>query len=386
LFIICLVWWQGRVPKWYVWLTVFTAVYGLLHLVTWALHPDIYTQSALLGTTYNVRIACFVLVGAGAALLRPKTFAFSSIFKIVLIVSTVVAALGIVQYFLPKDILTHLGYDVSRGVRPNFFIDDNPAFPRIMATLRDPNSLGAYLLLPLAALVGLSLKIRNSMSVRNVFIVAALVLHLAAIYLTFSRSAWAGALLVIGLTFWWNFSSQLVRFSKKWWSVIGVLLVLIGGILYWQRNNSTIDGVITHSTTAQRGAYDSNEFHWMYVRDGVVGIWREPLGHGPGTAGLVSIRDPGGGHLTENYYIQVGYEVGVLGLLLFVLLNIWVYVRIWRSKSPWAPMLLVSFWAYLFINMLLHIWSNEAVAAQWWLLAGIAIAGSGAWATANTDV
>jgi len=224
------------------------------------------------------------------------------------------------------------------------------------------------------------------MSVRNVFIVAALVLHLAAIYLTFSRSAWAGALLVIGLTFWWNFSSQLVRFSKKWWPVIGVLLVLIGGIFYWQRNNSTIDGVITHSTATQRGAYDSNEFHWMYVRDGVVGIWREPLGHGPGTAGLVSIRDPGGGHLTENYYIQVGYEVGVSGLLLFVLLNIWVYVRIWRSKSPWAPMLLVSFWAYLFINMLLHIWSNEAVAAQWWLLAGIAIAGSGARVTANTDV
>jgi hypothetical protein len=36
--------------------------------------------------------------------------------------------------------------------------------------------------------------------------------------------------------------------------------------------------------------------------------------------------------------------------------------------------LLASFWAYVLTNMLLHSWANEAVAVQWWLLAGMAIA------------
>ena len=373
LFTICLVWRQGRVSKWYVWLVGFTAAYGLLHLVLWAVHPDIYRNSALLGITYNVRIPCFVVAGAGAALLYPKAFAFRSIIKIVLIISTVVAALGVLQYFLPKDILAHFGYSLDRGVRPNFFIDDNPAFPRVMSTLRDPNSLGAYLLVPLAALIGMVLRMRKTDLVRQMFVPLSLLLHLAAIYLTFSRSAWVGAALVVGLTIWWRFSSQFVRLLKIWWPATVVAVVVLAGAVYWQRHNSALDGIVTHSTNKQVGPYDSNQYHWMFVRAGLLGIWHEPLGHGPGTAGLASIQNPRGSNLTENYYVQVGYEVGVVGLVMFVGLNAWLYIRIWRRHDGWTEVLLPAFWAYVLMNMLLHTWSNEAVAAQWWLLAGLAL-------------
>src|SRR6185369_4305517 len=119
---------------------------------------------------------------------------------------------------------------------------------------------------------------------------------------------------------------------------------------------------------------NSNQYHWYFVRRGLDGIAAQPLGHGPGTAVVVSIQNPHGGLLTENYYVQIGYEVGVLGLAVFVALNGLVYVWLLRRHDLWTVVLLTSFWGYVLMNMLLHTWSNEAVAAQWWLLAGAGLA------------
>jgi len=369
MFTICLVYQKGKAPRWFWGLVGVTAAYGALHLLVWAFHPHLYRTSALLGTIYNVRLLCFAVVGSGAVLLHERKFVFSSMMRVVLGVSTVVALLGVVQYFLPPDILTHVGYSIARGARPDFFIDNNPAFPRIMSTLRDPNSLGAYLLVPIATLTYLVIFLKLTAR-RRALALLALMLHVAALYLTFSRSAWAAGLVTMGLVVWWRYSSQFVRALRKWWPVAAVAVFLIIFGAYAERNN----GIVSHTTTAQVGQYDSNQFHWLYVQRGLTGMVREPLGHGPGTAGLASIQNPGGGLLTENYYVQLGYEIGFVGLAVFIAVTVWLYVRLWRRHDGWTVVLLSSFWAYVLMNMLLHTWSNEAVAAQWWLLAGMALA------------
>ena len=67
--------------------------------------------------------------------------------------------------------------------------------------------------------------------------------------------------------------------------------------------------------------------------------------------------------------------MGVLGLLTFVALNVVVWVQLWRKRSnTLASALLAAGVAYVVMNMLLHTWSNEAVACQWWLLAGMSLA------------
>ncbi|HEV7454623.1 MAG TPA: hypothetical protein VGO07_05180, partial [Candidatus Saccharimonadales bacterium] len=71
--------------------------------------------------------------------------------------------------------------------------------------------------------------------------------------------------------------------------------------------------------------------------------------------------------------VQIGYEAGVAGLALFIGAQVWLYMRLVRRHDEWTVVLLATFWAYVVINMLLHMWSNEAVAAQWWLVAGIAL-------------
>ncbi|MBX6334994.1 O-antigen ligase family protein, partial [Candidatus Saccharibacteria bacterium] len=325
-FTICLVWQQRVWDRLFLWLVGLTAVYLFVHILLWWLNSNIYQESALLGIVYNTRLPAFLVLGYGAMRLYPGKFAFSSIVKLILVVSTIVAGLGVVQYFLPSDILTHLGYGLERGTRPAFFIEDNPDLPRIMSTLREPNALGAYLILPAAALLTLLFK-EQKPRVRYMFAIA-LLLHLVAIFLTFSRSAWLGVALALTLVVWWQIGRTILQWLRRFWPLVVGFAIVVLGLAFAMRNTEFFQRYIVHSEpTEQIADLDSNDLHLLLTKQGLEGIADKPLGHGPGTAGLVSIRNPNGGLLTENYYIQIGYEVGVIGLAIFIALNVFVYIR-----------------------------------------------------------
>lgn len=345
--------------------------YGLLHFLLWALNPSIYRDSAILGIIYNNRLPCFLLLGYGATLLNKDMFAFSSIIKLVIGVTSVVAFLAVLQYLLPKDILTYVGYGIDRGVRPSFFIEDNPALPRVFATLREPNALGAFLIVPIALLTWLATHLQNNK--KRIFAIGLAALHAFALLLTFSRSAWLGAAVAVGLVLWWSYKDVCMAFVRRFWPVLGaaVAVGLIG--MYLLRETPFVQHYITHTTEEQVEDLDSNDLHTLLVKEGIEGFLQQPLGHGPGTAGLASIQNPDGAKLTENYYVQIAYEIGLVGLLLFLVCNGTVYYYLWKQKTWFSLALLASFWGYVITNMLLHTWSNEAVAAQWWLLAGAAL-------------
>lgn len=372
MFTICLVYKQGRQTKAFTLLVLAAILYGLLHVFLWALHPDLFERSAILGIIYNVRLPLLAILGAGSVLLLGSKFVFSSVMKLVVIVSTIVSALGILQYFLPPDVLTHFGYSLERGVRAAFFIDDNPEYFRIMSTLREPNALGAYLILPTAALLALFIRIKEG-SKRQI-ISGAFGLHVLAIFLTFSRSAWLALALTLLLVLYWQYSTQLHTIIKRLWPAAVAALILVAGAGFMIKDSHFFQQYVIHSNPNETvNDLDSNDYHSLLVKQGLEGMQKEPLGHGPGTAGIVSIQNPDGGQLTENYYVQIGYEVGIFGLLLFISINIWLYLRIRRSEELIGIVLLASFWGYIVTNMLLHTWSNEAVAAQWWILAGMAL-------------
>jgi hypothetical protein len=371
-FTICLVFLQGRATRFFRILVSITLLYGLLHLGLWAVQPDLYERTAMLGTIYNVRLLLFAVLGAGAVLLVSK-FVFSSVIKLVVGVSSAVAVLGIIQYFLPSDILTHVGYSLERGARAAFFIDDNPLFPRIMSTLREPNALGAYLILP-ATILGLSAFRVQDINKR--YIISGLFgLHVIAIFMTHSRSAWLALLVSLVLAFFWQHHDWFTKFIRRFWYIwAGLVVIMVAGSLLL-RNTVFFQSYIIHSNTSEQVQdLDSNDYHTLLIQQGLEGVRDQPFGHGPGTAGIVSIQNPNGGQLTENYYIQIAYELGVVGLALFIAINAWLYIRLWRRKDMVGVALCAAFWAYVVTNMMLHTWSNEAVAAQWWILAGMAAA------------
>jgi len=350
-----------------VWLAV---LYAGLHLLLFAVHPGLYRRSALAGIVFNNRVVAYAVIGAGVGLLVGGDRRLRRVQQLIVGVSACTALLGVVQYFLPPDMLTHFGYTIARGVRPNFFIDNNPAYPRIFSTMRDPNSFGAYLILPMMLLLQWFLADKDRR--RRTIYISLLALEAAALFLTYSRGAWLATLLSIALVVVWQYHEVSVRVVRRWWPALVIAIVLFGGLAYAERHTSFVKSYIIHSTGKPQAQYDSDGFHWYFVKRGLAGIWHSPLGHGPGTAGLASIQNPHGSFLTENYYVQIGYEVGAVGLLVFLLINGVLYRALRRRHDALGLVLLATFWGYVVTNMLFHMWSNEPVALEWWLLAGFA--------------
>lgn len=350
-----------------------SAIYGLVHLLVWGLNRDIFTETALLGTAYNVRVVGYLVLGYAAVLLWPSGQQARIALRIILIVSTIVSFLAILQYLLPKDLLTNFGYSLERGVRPAFFIDDKPDLPRVMSTLRDPNSLGAYLLLPICLLVARFQKARPKTLVGGL-----LLAHGLALFLTFSRAAWIGLVIMLGsfvvITFGRNI--DLAKHRKKLVALLAAAVILVS-FGYVFRDQYVVQNIILHSDETTQAELDSNDLHIKQIVDSSNAILDHPYGHGPGTAGIVSIRNPDQTFLTENYFLQIGYEIGLLGLLIFLVICFQVARSLVRRHNSSSRSLLAVLLAYSVMAIIMHLWTNEAVTAQWWLLAGV-ILGSGA--------
>ena len=345
------------------------SLYAMSYAVVWMINPDIYTRTALLGTVYNLRVVAYTVLGFGAVLLAPREVTNSKIIRLLLIVAGIVSVLGVLQYFLPKDILSHFGYSIERGVKPNFFIDDKADLPRIMSTLRDPNSLAAYLILPLCISIGLFF---NNKKRRMLFGGLTLLINLA-LFLTFSRGGLLGAIIAVMAMIVLRFRGWLRQYAKPLIIAGFASIIVLGSLGYVFRDQYVVQNIILHSDESTKATEDSNELHARLAVDGAKAIVKRPQGHGPGTAGIVSIQNPKGGVLTENYFVQIGYEVGILGLALF--LAIWGFLLFLLSKnsSMLSTSLLASAAAYIVLCLIMHLWTNEAIAATWWITAGLVL-------------
>ncbi len=349
----------------YKWLLGLSVAYGLVHLLVWWWNPSIDPGNALLATAYNCRLPGFALLAWSATLVYPRELQIKPLLRLTIAMSSLVCSLGIIQYVLPKDLLTHLGYSLERGVQPAFFIDNKPDLPRVMSTLRDPNSLGAYLILPITLLTLAWLR----RSASKLLIGGLLLLHGWVLFLTFSRSAWLGAVVSVSLVLGWYHKRRLMQVVRRRGPLIALLLVGITVGIFLLRDQYVIQNVVFHADENTRQT-DSNNLHVDFARQGIEGIIKRPVGHGPGTAGLVSIRTKTAVMLTEDYYIQIGYEVGIVGLILLVLIMALMVRWLIQVRGSAALVLLASFAGISLCSLLLLTWSNEAVAAQWWLLAG----------------
>lgn len=366
-------WFKPLLKDKLLWLII--AYAALTLLLAWEKPTD--QDAETLGVVYNTRFLLFFLYGVLLTHLFPIKRLQSLAVKTVLGVGAVVVAFGILQFaVLPNDALGHVGYSRDNGVLPAFFIDDKPDLERVMSTVRDPNSLGSYLIIIIMLLLGLFAygKSRKQQEWFAVYIGFAML----CLWLTFSRGALIGLLAAV-ITFFvlgdnW-LRRAIVQHSNKIIAatVVGVLLLL--GMLFAARDTYLVNNIIFHadqSTVLE----DPNQLRIRFWQESIVAIGLVPEGTGPGTAGLASIRnDKQGTILNENYYLQIGTEVGVMGLLLFLAILFVVGRRLYRLRaSPFTLAVFASFIGLLVTNMLVHIWSNEAVAYTWWGLAALALA------------
>lgn len=363
----------------YFWHFALGGTYVLVHLLFVLFDSSNDTYSAIVGSVYNSRLLAFLLLGLVVGTSKNAEKYLKWLLTLTVLIASAVALFGVLQYFLPHDLLTHVGYTLERGVKPLFFIDDKPDFPRVMSTLKDPNSLGAYLILPilLSGYAYFKKSVNEKLFIRPFkrgTLLCLTGIMLLALGLTFSRGA-VLALALSTVTLLYIVTGQRVlSFVKKHWLYFAASIFLVLFFIFQVRNTYVFQNYIFHadqSTVLE----DPNELRVSLFRNVVDDIGRTPLGHGPGTAGLVSINNPNGGVLTENYYLQIAYEVGWLGLALFVAIVSLIGYQLYNiaRKSPASAVLFASLIGYLFYSLLIHLWSNEAVALQWWLLAGVVL-------------
>lgn len=368
--ILCIatVMWRGRQTRTYLFLLGGVAVYAFLHLLLIAL-IDTPSEAEILAFIYNLRIFAYVIIGFSLALLLPKSSnLLPRLTKLLIILSTIVCLVAMLQWLLPKDLMTNFGYSIERGVKPNFFIDDKPDLPRVFSTLRDPNSLGAFLILPIV-LLGQKL-VAGWRTNRRMLLSGLLLLHLLVLFLTFSRSTLLATLLALSVLFLLQNRAFISKNFTKIAAIGGALLIITIGSVVAMRDNYLVSNLVFHADESTELA-DPNELRVMLFQEGVEGVVDEPLGNGPGTAGLPSTRIPDG-LLTENYFLQIAYEVGIIGLIVFLALLYLIVRRLWAQRNkPLAQALLASFAGLVFANLLFHTWANEAVAISWFLLAGL---------------
>jgi O-antigen ligase len=351
-------------------------VYTLLHMLFVLIRSSDDTYSTIVASVYNTRYLAYFLLGYVIAKADRGTQKIRTIVKVMLIASVIVAGFGVLQYFLPKDLLTHIGYSLERGVKPMFFIDNKLDFPRIMSTLRDPNSLGAYLLFPLY--VGGYYVFANKASsylpkwgrTKGLALAA---LASVALLLTFSRSSYIGGF-VGGATLLSIVAGERVfGFVKKYAIVLTLAVVAVAGFSYTARNTYVVQNLIFHADE-QTLETDPNELRVEFAKKVSEEVIETPLGHGPGTAGIVSINNPKESLLTENYYLQIFYEVGWLGGVLFLTLLVVIARELLKkSRDGLSKVAFALAVGYVPLSLLNHLWSNEAVALQWWLLSGLLV-------------
>lgn len=287
---------------------------------------------------------------------------------IILIPSILVIAFGILQYFvLPHDVLRHFGYGHDT-IPVQSLVDQKESYLRVQSTLRGANPLGGYLLVILTSLIVL-IATRNHIRLWRTVLLAAGSLCLL---LTFSRSAWLG-MIAAGVA--------AVLLCTKTAYQRRVVAIVLGGLvvtaiigLFALKNVDTFQNAVFHTDENSTSSESSNTAHAVAKTEGLKDVITHPLGSGPGTAGPASVYNrEAPPRVAENYFLQIGQEVGWLGLAIFILILVGLARGWWRERDATLNrVMLASLFGMIVINMLWHAFTDDTIAYIWWGLAGIA--------------
>ncbi len=306
--------------------------------------------------------------------------------KAVAIVATcglVVAILAILQATaLPKDFLTHFGYSANPNWQagqplPAFQQIGGTNITRVQSTLAGPNQLGSYLLILLPLALTFLWYFKNPKAKLTMAIYLAI--FSGALFFTYSRSAWLGAAAILVAFF-------IIILNKKQLSYFVATLAILS-IAGWLIFKNLLTDKFINIFLEHQG---STPERISRLGQSLQILFKHPFGIGIGKAGLASLKNSATSvTLTEDWYLQVGVELGLAGLLIYLVI-IWQFFKnLWlKFKKPFTRfknsakqnsdqvLSLALFLALVGLSvhsLFLHTWSDITTVLTFWLLVGIAV-------------
>lgn len=342
------------------------AYMGLSFLITLIASPPILP--ALVGFKTNIAmllvfIAAYLVSGLNFKLRLVKAFMISS---------AVVIGFGLLQaYLLPKDFLSSFGYGPDT-LAPYFMVDPAINAVRILSTLGGPNQLGAFLILPISLAVALMFKKFSWWQPLFIASGSLVVWH------TYSRSAWLGLGIAVGITILLNLPRRL-RLPLLLLATIFAAIIL-NLLITSSTTSSRLQYYVFHHTIENVGLIGSTDQHRIATDNAFAKIQSHPWGEGLGTAGPASFYSSSP-FIPESWYLQLGIEVGVLGMILFITIQIVLALQLWRVKDNIgiAPALIGALAGVGTVNFFLHGWADSSTALTFWTIAGASL-GAGLYA------
>jgi len=251
------------------------------------------------------------------------------------------------------------------------------AYVRAFGTMANPVELGTYLamLLPLALAEVLTV----SSIEQRLLSASALIILTAGLVLTFTRAAWAAALVGVVIV-------ALVNPPNRQLVIGGsVAIVALVAVLALAVATGRIGGAssLTHAlgsrvvspTSLSQGSIPARLAVWS---DSLKLLGRHPfLGSGPDTFGLVypSVESSGepGIDKAHNDVLQVAVTNGLLGVLAYYLIVAAIVVQLWRHRRVrWVAALFAGLVAYYIALQAEFSWVPSAL--PFWLFAGATFA------------
>jgi len=344
-------------------------IYAGLHFVMIGmLNTNLHQAGA--GILIDLRYVLYFVVAYGTLRLYPQ---YRRLFIHVFVWgAAVVIGFGLLQiFFLPKDILAHIGYSKTT-IAPYLTIDKNQGYVRINSTLRGPNPLGAYAMSVLTMLLAYVLRYsRKLQSMQLLWLALGAIAAALVLGASYSRSADI-ALIVAVLAM---FVVAVRQKARKWLIVVVAAIIIVVGIgLYAFRDTHFVSNVVLHINPSGGSSVNSNEGHAESLIDGVRRFAVQPLGGGVGSTGSASL-DTKDALIIENQYLFIAHEVGWAGLALFLWLFGSVMTRLWqRRASAFALGTFATGCGLAVIGLLLPVWTDDTVSIIWWGMAAVALA------------
>jgi hypothetical protein len=293
--------------------------------------------------------------------------------RVAVVGAIVVVGFAVVQLFLPPDILKYIGYSKDT-IAPYLTVDKNPEYIRVNSTLRGPNPLGAYVGIVIGCIVAAWIRGRLVLAeIKNKVIVGlGIIALLIALWITYSRSALAAALIIVSVAVGIAAAKYLTR---RTWITLGVIAVAFAGTLFLVRDSTFVSNVLLHENPNGGSMVSSNDGHVDSVVAATDKIAEQPLGAGIGSTGSASLYGDKP-FIIENQYLFIAHEAGWLGLILFLAIFVCIMMRLWRSRQDWLALgVFASGIGLALIGLLQPVWVDDTVSIVWWGLAAIAIAG-----------
>lgn len=305
-----------------------------------------------------------LFVAIQATEFTPKRW--NTLIKGLLAISSAIGLFAIAQvYVLPADWLTRFGYGTST-VLPFHLVDPAVASIRIIATFSGPNQLGSFMIIPLIISFWLVLR-------KQWLAIIPFALTGFALFHSYSRSAWIGAVIAIFITLlirlhgWWKLSLLAPALA------IFIAANILSGPVHAMTTNLTFYVYHGQFVDGHTNGSDSNRI--KNAQYGIEKIQAKLQGYGLGTAGPAS-KNTAQPIITENSYLQIGIETGVIGLLLFIATVILTIYALWgqRGTVDEAVPLIAALIGLSATNMFLHTWADSATALVLWGLMGYCLA------------